>query len=452
MADLVVIVPSRGRPDAASELAATFRETCTADTLLLVVTDADDLAEYPSTLIDRRTMVVQGDPPGSMVSALNNAACWLLGDPWDGDNPFHCTNGKFGQPFAMGFMGDDHRPITVGWDTAYLDALRELGTGIVYGDDLLQSERLPTQAAMTADIVRTVGFMAPPKLRHMYVDNFWLDLGRAADCLRYLPDVIVEHMHPIAGKAEWTEGHQRVNDQAVFTADETSYREFLANDMDDAVSAVRALRGSDLKAEPVAAASTWAEHEWRLFPEGTTPEYTTPEWYADREHAPHLEQEQHRGRLLRTAALVKFAARSRPEASVVDLGAGDGGLLSLLDPGLSAWGYDFQPTNLDAAKVRGTDVRYGDVVTGEIEWGAIAVATEMIEHLIDPDAFVRRIAEHCDVLICSSPWTERPGSAYEFHTWCWDLDCYRALLQRNGFKVLRQDVTGAFQVLLAVKQ
>ena len=27
-------------------------------------------------------------------------------------------------------------------------------------------------------------------------DNAWLDLGQGADCLRYLPRVIIEHMHP----------------------------------------------------------------------------------------------------------------------------------------------------------------------------------------------------------------------------------------------------------------
>ena len=223
MADLVVIVPSRGRPEAAQELAEAFAETCTADTLLVFAVDNDDerLPDY-----QKQDRVAQADSR-SMVQSLNAAAVLVLAD----------------EPFAIGFMGDDHRPRTEGWDTAYLDALHELGTGIVYGDDLLQRWRLPTQVAMTSDIVRALGYMAPPSLTHMYVDNFWLDLGRQAGCLRYLPDVVVEHMHPVAGKADWDDGHKRVNAPAMYERDRIAYARFRAlGDMADAVAKVKALR------------------------------------------------------------------------------------------------------------------------------------------------------------------------------------------------------------------
>jgi hypothetical protein len=340
-------------------------------------------------------------------------------------------------PFALGFMGDDHRPRTIGWDAAYLAALRELGTGIVYGDDLLQGEQLPTQCAMTADIAATLGYMCPPSLRHMYVDNFWKDLGKAVGCLQYLPDVTVEHMHPVAGKADWDEGHKRVNDQSVYAADARTYHAYRESSSAADVAKIRALRGI-----------TQDEHEWRLFPEGTIPEYTRPEWYAGREHAPHLEQVGHRDRLMATASLVARAAMGG-RRTLVDLGAGDGGLLSLLGPAVAAWGYDLTPENLQAAKERGVDVRLGDVVEGDVEWGQIAVCTEMLEHLVDPHGFVRRIAQHAEALVCSSPWLERPGSAYEFHTWCWDLDGYRALVEQAGFRVLRQQYVHGFQLILA---
>lgn len=189
--------------------------------------------------------------------------------------------------------------------------------------------------------------------------------------------------------------------------------------------------------------------EWRLFPEGTVPEYTTAEWYLTREHAPHLEQDEHRARLIRSSALVAQAAFSWRLKTLVDLGAGDGGLLSLLGPAVTAWGYDLAPANLDAAKVRGVDVRPGDVVAGPVEWGEIAVATEMLEHLVDPHAFVRGIRSKA--LVCSSPWQERPGHAYEFHAWAWDFDGYRALVEQGGYEVVRHEAVAAFQVILAVR-
>lgn len=222
MTDLLVIVPSRGRPAAATALAAAFSDTCTADTRLAFAVDADDptIDAYTGTTLwinhGRKTMV----------AALNGAVEDLL-DP---------------DTFAVGFMGDDHRPRTIGWDRAYLDALHELGTGIVYGDDLLQHERIPTQVTMTADIVRSLGHMAPATLTHLFVDNYWRDLGQAAGCLRYLPDVIVEHLHPFAGKAVWDDGHRRVNAPAMYQRDSDAYADYAGSHLAADIAKVQALR------------------------------------------------------------------------------------------------------------------------------------------------------------------------------------------------------------------
>lgn len=231
MADLVIIVPSRGRPQAARELVEAFADTCTVDTLLAFAVDADDpaLGEYGP---DRLTI----GSHKSMVDALNRAARGFV------------DLGRGLAPFAVGFMGDDHRPRTKGWDQAYLDALRGLGSGIVYGDDKYQGERLPTQCAMTSDIVRALGYMAPPELTHMYVDNFWLGLGRAAGCIRYLPDVIVEHMHPYAGKAEMDAGYQRVNARQMYAKDEAAYLAYCSSRFPEDVAKVAGLRGAHVGA------------------------------------------------------------------------------------------------------------------------------------------------------------------------------------------------------------
>jgi predicted RNA methylase len=191
--------------------------------------------------------------------------------------------------------------------------------------------------------------------------------------------------------------------------------------------------------------------EWRLFEAGTVPEYTTAEWYLARDGAPHLDQDTHRPRLVASARAVAALAHSLGLHSVVDLGAGDGGLLSLLGPALKAWGYDLCPDNVSRARHRKVDVRFGDVLEDPVEWGRIAVATEMLEHLIDPHTFVRTIAQHADALVCSSPWNEHPTSHYEFHTWAWDLDGYRALIEQAGFAVTSQEKVGPFQVTTAVK-
>lgn len=232
MADLLVIVPSRGRPEAVREMAEAFRETCLANTRIRVVVDDNDpcAAQYREVSLEGRGADVSVRPSRSMVEALNLQAVASV-NPGLGNH-------------VIGFMGDDHRPRTVGWDLAYLEALGGLGTGIVYGDDMLQGRRLPTQCAMTADIVQTLGYMAPPTLTHMYVDNFWLSLGEQAQCIRYLPDVVVEHRHPTAGKAQWDDGYLRVNHPGMYAKDETAFSEYCHTQLLGDVQKVQALRAA----------------------------------------------------------------------------------------------------------------------------------------------------------------------------------------------------------------
>lgn len=193
--------------------------------------------------------------------------------------------------------------------------------------------------------------------------------------------------------------------------------------------------------------------EWKLF-EGDPPEFTTPQWYLDRERAPHLEQDDHGERLRRTAEFVTDAARAHP-GGVVDLGCGDGGLLSLLPPGIMAWGYDLCPANVAAARdERGVQARYLDVVTepDRVEWAPVAVLTEMLEHLADPHGFLREVAGHCQAVVASSPAFETPDLHYEFHAWAWDTDGYAALMAQAGLRVTRHEVVRGFQVLAAVRE
>ena len=128
------------------------------------------------------------------------------------------------------FLGDDHRPRTKNWDVLFINALDELGTGLVYGNDLLQGENLATAVAMTGDIVQALGGMVPPDMIHLYLDNFWMTLGKDLNALRYIPEVVLEHLHPVAGKAEWDEGYREVNAQEVYSADAKALNDYLASD------------------------------------------------------------------------------------------------------------------------------------------------------------------------------------------------------------------------------
>lgn len=229
MADLLVIVPTRGRPDNARRVLEAWDATRAWDdgAALSLEVDADDPAlDRYLALADARVRVGVSTCWRPMVHKLNMVA----------------TNPLSLDCFALGFAGDDHLPRTVGWARAYLDALREMRTGIVFGDDLLQGERLPTQWTMTSDIVRALGRMVPAPVQHLYCDNAILELGRAAGCIRFLPDVVIEHMHPVARKSNMDEGYRRVNSPQQYRHDLAAFRLWRDGRLSQDAATVRALR------------------------------------------------------------------------------------------------------------------------------------------------------------------------------------------------------------------
>ena len=209
--DLAILVPSRDRPHNISALITSLEETDTKSDLIVILDDDEPQFDAYRKL-NCALLVIKKQGKG-MAKPLNFAAN-LYKDKY-------CH-------FA--FLGDDHRPRTKNWDALFIEALDALGTGLVYGNDLLQGENLPTAVAMTGDIVMELKGMVPPDMVHLYLDDFWLRLGRDLNAIKYLPEVILEHLHPIAGKAEWDEGYRAVNAQDVYDADREALKTYLQSE------------------------------------------------------------------------------------------------------------------------------------------------------------------------------------------------------------------------------
>lgn len=142
---------------------------------------------------------------------------------------------------ALASFGDDHVPQTPGWDKLLLDAIEGMGgTGISYPNDQVRADVCEAWV-MSSGIVRALGWMCEPSLAHWYVDNVIHDLGTRAGCLQYLPDVIVRHNHPAAGRGQF--------DKTYFDAyeglhdDRRAYEAWCATRRSADVAKVRALRG-----------------------------------------------------------------------------------------------------------------------------------------------------------------------------------------------------------------
>lgn len=226
MTDLTIFVPTRGRPMAARELQESFDLSCKGNTEVIFIISTND--ELFTTYLDlkamrriRKVIIVTPEKRG-MASPLNLGFNKWLSDP------------RQFPSYAVGFMGDDHRPRTLGWDVEYVRALTALsgrsrerskpGVGMVYGNDLLQGENLPTQIAMTTNIPTTLGRMVPTELSHLYTDTYWLELGKQLGKISYLPEVIVEHMHPGAGKSSIDSGYEFSGSYALDMAEKSVFK------------------------------------------------------------------------------------------------------------------------------------------------------------------------------------------------------------------------------------
>ncbi|MEV7466130.1 glycosyltransferase family A protein [Streptomyces kronopolitis] len=218
MADeLLVIIPTRGRPQAVPAIVDAWNETgATADLLFAVDTDDPELAAYK-----KHAAELKGDHRIRFVFGKRRRLCGTL-------NQQAIKAAKTYRFLA--FMGDDHRPrpAAMPWDARIRECLSG-GPGIVYGNDLLMGERMPTAVAMTSDIVRTLGCMAPDCLVHLCLDLVWLEWGRGMGRITYLDDMVIEHLHPANGKAEVDAGYEECNSSEQVSADSAAYYNYRDN-------------------------------------------------------------------------------------------------------------------------------------------------------------------------------------------------------------------------------
>jgi 2-polyprenyl-3-methyl-5-hydroxy-6-metoxy-1,4-benzoquinol methylase len=192
---------------------------------------------------------------------------------------------------------------------------------------------------------------------------------------------------------------------------------------------------------------------------------STFEFHEHRERAPHLEQPVHQPRLSMAYDFIRDAAdnaswnRTQP-LKLVDLGCGDGGLLSRISrlAFIDAEGFDFQPSNKAGWEERNVTATALNFVESfdEVPDADIYVITECLEHLTDPHDMLAKIATrkapHTEAVrvVASSPWTESDISHDACHAWAWDEQGYRLMFRDAGFKVERQETIGMFQVILGV--
>jgi hypothetical protein len=158
----------------------------------------------------------------------------------------------------LGLIGDDCVPETPGWDKTMIGALD--GANMVSCDDGWQApKRAGNCWVMAHDLIAAIGYIFPPGLHHLFVDDVWEQLGREASCWHVLMHVKVAHRHVLKGEAPADDTHRAVYGSntsdpqgGLWAGDAAVYQDWLKGDRHRAVAAITELR--QLRAPPGEAA------------------------------------------------------------------------------------------------------------------------------------------------------------------------------------------------------
>ncbi|MEK6791515.1 MAG: glycosyltransferase family 2 protein [Deltaproteobacteria bacterium] len=191
MIDLSILLPTRGRPDRLKALFESLISTTAKVRALEVVlyldeNDAQSRAVVCPELNITRVIRPHGAPMGAMVREC-----------------FEASSGRL-----VMLMNDDAAIRTNGWDAAMLQAFEGFpdGVALVYGNDLDQGARVPTFPAMPRFACGIIGGPCPPDYLNLHIESHIFDIfnrlkALGHDRIRYLDDVVFEHMHYTVGKS-----------------------------------------------------------------------------------------------------------------------------------------------------------------------------------------------------------------------------------------------------------
>ncbi len=175
----------------------------TEEVSLIFCCDSDDptLGQYP-------TPIIVGEPTGDPTGPLNAAAL---------------ASGAS----IVGFLGDDTRFETVGWDVQVIKAMTE--PAFCWGSDG-HDHPWPSTVFITKSIVDALGYMVPPTLRRGFFDVAWVNLARLTRTEKVIPAMFRHDNSAGDPKSPNFKPSHQVPPH-VIASDESAFNHWMANDM-----------------------------------------------------------------------------------------------------------------------------------------------------------------------------------------------------------------------------
>ena len=182
------------------------------DVEIVLYVDADDSESQDISHPSLSIVKVTGFPGQSM--GKMNGAC------------YEASHGCF-----VMLMNDDVIFRTVNWDRRVIESFREFTDeiGLVYGNDLDQGRTVPTFPILSRRVCDLLGEVCPRSYQNLHIESHLFDIFKQLaklghDRIRYLDDVVFEHMHYVIGKAAcdstYNKRNQRADDLLFIALDE----------------------------------------------------------------------------------------------------------------------------------------------------------------------------------------------------------------------------------------
>lgn len=134
-----------------------------------------------------------------------------------------------------GFLSDDSIVRTTGWDLKLLSHLDDFG--IVHSADGWQSgERIHGAVLFGKELLSALGWWTAPGLIHSFCDDVWEAIAQRIGRRRYVPEVLVEHIHFWNGKANIDTTYLKA--YSSFDADQKVFQKWKEHDFENAISRI----------------------------------------------------------------------------------------------------------------------------------------------------------------------------------------------------------------------
>jgi hypothetical protein len=206
----LIIIGTRSRPHLAVRAFDALKEVSEISDFVMIINE-DQVDLYPQ--IDGVTTEVVANDLG-----CNGKGNAVVHKYWD---KYKTISG----------IDDDTIVRTQGWDKILYQPIKDIGYGVSYGNDGIQGEMLPTKVTISTNIIKALGFWAPPVLFHSFADDFWKKMGQTIGSLHYFEDVSLEHLHWSNNKSQQDETYKS-NTPELVASDSRAYSEYISTQFD----------------------------------------------------------------------------------------------------------------------------------------------------------------------------------------------------------------------------